>query len=285
MALIEDLTFMLGDSGVVLNTDSSSLPFVDVLGVIGLDNANYRESRRDREGSDGGYIDAEFEQARDILINGEIYADSGTMETYLDSLKYNYAPSSTVIPFYIKAPGVDERVVFVKPLGCKYDWDQARRLGIAKAQFKMHAEDPRIYSATLTSTVIGYGGDAGIGIGFNLGFDFGFGASLPNGANLTNSGNRSSPPIFIITGPVVSPVIISDTLGKTMAFNITLSASDTLTIDMLNKTVLLNGSANRRNSVIQPNWFFLEPGSNFIRYGGTAGTGSSVTVQHRSAWR
>jgi hypothetical protein len=286
MPLAEELTFLLDDSGVILNTDSASVPFVDITDVIGLDNAPYRETERDHEGTDGGFMDAEFEKGRPVILKGTIYANSSSMESYLDSLKANWAPSRTPIPLYFKAPGVDERVLFVKPLGCRYDWSTLRRTGQAEVQFKCFAEDSIIYTAALQEYTINYGGDAGTGFGFNLGFDFSFGPVVPpTGLNIPVGGTRPTPAIFIITGPIVSPVITNDTLGISLAFNITLSASDTLTIDLANRTVVLNDSLNRRNTLLQPNWFFLQQGGNFIRFGGGAGTGSSLTVQYRDAWR
>jgi hypothetical protein len=231
-------------------------------------------------------MDAEFESGRPVVLKGTIFSETSTMEDYLDSLKSNWAPSASAVPFYFKSPGVDERVVFVKPLGCKYDWTTLRRTGQSEVQFKMYAEDPRIYSSELLTTVINYGGDAGTGFGFNLGFDFGFGAPIPpSGGTVTNPGNRATPATLTIAGPIVSPTIVNDTLGITLAFNITLEATDTLTIDLANRTVLLNGSLNRRGTLLQPNWFLFEPGSNFLRFGGGAGTGSTLTVALRAAWR
>jgi len=286
MPLTEDLTFMLGSTGVVLNSSTSGVPFIDVLSVIGLDNAPYRETRREHEGTDGGFMDAEFERGRDVLINAEIYADSSSMEDYLDSLKENYAPSTSVIPFYFKAPGVDERLVYVKPLGVKYDWEQIRRIGQAKAQFKMFAEDPRIYAATETSTNIPFSAGALTGFGFNLSFNFGFGgAATTDGAIVTNTGNRSTPATFTITGPCDGPSIRDETYGHILAFNTSLAAGETLVIDTQFKTVRLNGTTNRRNTMTNFDWFSLQPGETFIRYGASVGTGSSLNVRFRSAWR
>lgn len=285
MTLTEDLTFMLGDSGVVLNS-TSDLPFVDVLTVVGLDNAPYRETRREHEGTDGGFMDAEFERGRDVLINAEIYADSSTMETFLDSLKANYAPSTTVIPFYFKAPGVDERLLYVKPLGVKYDWEQLRRIGQAKAQFKMFAEDPRIYASQETTATIPFSAGALTGFGFNLGFNFGFGGTAStDGVFVTNAGNRPTPPTFTINGPCVSPSIRDETYGNILAFNIELASGENLVIDTQYKTVRLNGTANRRNTMTNFDWFYLQPGQTFIRYGASSGVGSSAEVSFRSAWR
>src|SRR5687767_1136786 len=286
MALTEELTFRLGDSGVILNTDSTAIPFVDIQKVAGLDSAPYRETQRDHEGTDGGFLDAEFERARPILLTGEVYADSSTMETYLDSLKADYAPSTTLVPFYLKAPGVPERVVFVKPQGCRYDWDQLRRIGKAGIQFKMLAEDPRVYTATLISVDVPFSAGASTGFGFNLGFNFGFGGSSgTDGTFVTNSGNRPTPVVFTITGPCTTPTIRDDTYGHSLTFDIILAATETLVIDTQYKTVKLNGTLNRRNTLVDPDWFFLEPGLTFIRYNAVSGAGSTMNISFRSAWR
>jgi hypothetical protein len=285
MPLTDELSFQLSDTGVVLNTDSTGLPFVDITGVIGLDNAPYRETERDHEGTDGGFMDAEFEKGRPVILQGQVYADTATMETYFDTLKANWAPSTSLIPLYFKSPGVDERLLFVKPLGCRYDWESMRRYGCADIQFKAYAEDPRIYTAEEQVVVINYGGEAGTGFAFSLGFDFSFGPAIPpTGANIPVGGSRPTPATLTIVGPITSPVITNDTLGVSLAFNLTMTASDTLVIDLANRTVLLNGQ-NRRNTLLVPNWFFLSPGSTFLRFGGGNGTGSSLTVRYRDAWR
>lgn len=283
---LNDYTFQLNNSGVALNTDSIAFPYVDIDRVQGLDSAPYRETTRDHEGADGGFMDAEFEKGRDIILEGTVFANTSTFEAYMDTLKANYAPVQTPIPFYVKAPGTVERLLFVKPRGVRYDWDAGRRLGMSPVQFLMFAEDPRQYDAVESTLNINYGGDAGFGFSFNLGFslDFGGGAT-PGGATINNLGNRSTPPTFIILGPVTNPIITNQTYGIAMGFTITLGASDTLTINTRDRTVYLNGNINRRNTMTTPNWFFLEVGNNFIGYGGQSGGGSSLQVRFRSAWR
>lgn len=120
------------------------------------------------------------------------------------------------------------------------------------------------------------------GFGFNL--DFG-GGQVPTGGVVVNAGNRPTPAVFTIAGPIDNPIIANDTLSKTLAFQISLSASETLVIDTINKTVLLNGVTNRRSTLIAPTWFLLAPGGNFIRFGGSSAGAPTLTVQYRSAWR
>lgn len=282
---LDDYTFKLGDSGVVLNTDPS-FPFVDIEKVVGLDSPEFRETTREHEGTDGGFLDAEFERGRELVLEGIAYCDADDIETYMDSIKYNYAPVTSPIPFYFKAPGVDERLLFVKSRGVTYDWDLLRRLGMTRIQFKMFAEDPRIYTSEEQTLEIAFSGFSGDGFGFDLGFDFGFGAAvLPPGGSVFNGGNRPAPALITIEGPVINPRVTNDTLGLTLSFVITLGASDVLTVDLGTRSVLLNGSVNVRGALIEPTWWLLEPGTNSIIYTAGSGGGSNLILTFRDAWR
>ena len=131
---MDDLTFQFGEDGVLLNTDpiipfeDLSSAFVDITNIQGLSSAPFRTTERSREGQDGGFIDAELEEMRTIIIDGTVYAPTYALEPYLESLKANYAPSKTTKPFYFQAPGINGRVVFCKSYGVKYDWTVDRRL-------------------------------------------------------------------------------------------------------------------------------------------------------------
>jgi hypothetical protein len=291
--LVNDTTFQLSDTGIILNDDLlGNVPFVDVETVTGLDSAPFRQTKRDHEGVDGGFMDAEFEQGRDISIQGILYSNGNPLEPFLDSLKANWAPSTTLIPLYILVNDVGLRVIFVKPLGVQYDWDALRRLGMAAVTFTCYAEDPRIYSGSLQSVIIPLGAFVLTGFGFNLGFSFSFGgvSTTSDGQFVYNTGNRPAPVILTITGPVVNPIILNDTTGSTMTFNITLGVGETLVIDTQYHTVRLNGTTNRRTVMTTPGWFMLAPapiapsGGNFIRFRATSGTGT-LTVAYRASWR
>lgn len=487
---LNDYEFQLDATGVVLNTDVADQPFVDITRVTGLDSAPYRETIRDHEGVDGGYFDAEFEKGRDVILEGTVYCENGVndnIETYLDSLKLNFAPVTAPIPFYFKTPGVDERFVNVKPRGVRFDWELARRLGITNAQFMMYAEDPRLYDNDLLSVVIPFGGQAGTGFGFvssfdffdrtstsgwglldsaetwvdsgtvtdhivngsagkhshtsaggalfdtfgtftvfdltveietpvtstggpyeldviarytdvnnmyqatmfaetagtvslnlftvvagaftslgsasigayspgskftvrfygygstlqvkawlstvnepttwnvavtnadhttgavgvktrtdpsnsntkplalpihsfqragGLAFNFGFGAVVPpTGGTVVVGGNRPAPAILTLTGPMSNPIIFNTTDSKILQFTgLDLGVSDVLVIDLLNRTVVLNGSVNKRANLLDPDWFLFNPGNTFIVLGGGSGTGT-LLIEYRNAWR
>lgn len=282
---LTDYTFRLGDAGEVLNEEVSTT-FVDITRVIGLDSAQARQTERDWEGNDGGFMDAEFEKGRTVLLQGLVYATHETLEAYLDDLKENWALSRELVPLYFQAPGVVERLVFVKPLGCRYDWDDTRRLAKASIEFTAFAEDPRIYSSELIELPVAINSTSTTGFGFNLSFPFSFGtASAGMGTNAINLGNRPAPFTAIIPGPTVNPRLINDDTGDEMEFSITLLADEYLEVNTLYKTVRLDGTTNRRNTMVSPSWFHLQKGDNHIRYLADVVTSSSMTIKYRHAWR
>lgn len=284
--LTDNFSYKLGDNGVVLNPDSTTLPFVDIEKITGLDNAPYRTTERQHEGVDGGFMDAEFEKGRSVILEGTVYGNAEQIEPFLDALKFNYAPSRTLIPFYFKKPGVEERFLRVKPLGCRYDVQTIRRVGQTDIQFSMFAEDPRIYSSILHDENIQQEPIIIGGRSYDKGYSYGYGVAVdPSGANVLVGGNRPTPAIMTIFGPSSFPKIINETLGKTMEFDIILGSGETLTIDSQYHTIRLNGAENRRSTLINPSWFSLMPGNNYIRYQSAASGNSILNIQYNNAWR
>jgi phage-related protein len=241
------------DAGVKLN-GGSALPFVDVVSVDGLDSAPLRSQFTEREGEHGAWIDAEFESSRTVTIEGIVYASPTALETYLDSLKANYAPQTSPQLFYF---GTDAgtRAVLGKSLGLRYAKDRARSFGSVPIQIQIACEDPRIYTPNLVTQ------------------------SIPG--TLVLNGNRDTVGTITINGPRTNPTItIGDT---TFTFALTLVSGESVVID-LNRRTVLKGSTNVRNSMtLTGNWPKLQPGANVFTVGGTgAGT---ITVSARSAWR
>jgi len=284
--LTDAYTFLFGDAGVVLNTDDNpTAPFVDIVKVSGLDNADYRITDREREGMDGGFTDSMYEKMRIIILDGFIY---NTTEAYLDILKANFAPAFANSPFYFVSQDTSERVVFAKSMGMRYNWDAARRLGVVPVQFQLKAEDPTIYGPlAITSTTLR---TAEAGTNFNMLFNFGFTNAVAGStgvATIDNPGNKDADCTFEIIGPITDPFLIHDNTSYRLNFSITLSASDVLKINLRNKSVILNDSANRRGSLLNTSrWFLIKPGVNTVRFFGTAGAGTpQLNCSARPAYR
>jgi hypothetical protein len=295
MALTTDFSFQLGSSGFILNDGSATAyPTVDILEIQGFDSAPIRASVRDRDGHEGAFVDAEFEQARTVVLSGVLYDDCDHTEVTLDTLKKEWAPSRVPVALYHRLPQVGTRMLWVKPQGVRYSLTQLRRLGMAEVTFTAIAGDPRIYSASESIKTLKISNTIQTGFGFPLAFNFGFGG-VTAGAYppvIGNIGNRSTPVKFRLWGPYINPHIVNYTTGDEMAFDLLVdSTADYLEVDTDARTVRFNSAAfgvsNMRDRLRRPSWFELQPGNNTIGFN-VEGGGSSAThmdVIYRSAWR
>lgn len=290
---LEDYLYKLDDDGVVLNTEATPTEgFVDIERVVGLSSAPARDREREFYGADGGFVDAEFESVRPVVLIGTAYCNNyDLMEVFLDRLKANYAVSRNVRNLYIKIPGVGTRVVFCKSLGVEYDWERMRRTGQTPIQFILRAEDPALYGAELSDDTGLVSGTVS-GRGYNKAFDYGYGAGTATSGVLqfVLGGNRPSYGKFLIHGPVENPTILNETTGQLMRFDIKLEPGDFLEIGLRYHTVRLNGATDRRNVLKGARiWFPFMPGNNTFRFGGTqyiAGPpDASLVALYRPAYR
>jgi hypothetical protein len=288
---LNNYEYQFGDNGTLLNQNSAfttaDLPFVDITKVSGLDSGEYRTATHDHEGVDGGYIDSEFQTMRTITLEGTIYADVADPDTICNALKYDFRPMRDEVPFYFKHPNQNVQMLMCKGQGAKYDVETLRRTGETAVQLQLIAPTPYIYDA---EPIIGAGnlGALDPGSGFDMAFDMGFGGlSVPgNAVVLTNSGNHIAYPTVIIYGAINMPYLVDSATGRTLTFNINLSAIDSLTIDMFRHAVHLNDSINRRNVVVGlPDWFTIDPGvtTSILLFGASSSQGGSLTATSDSA--
>lgn len=71
-------------------------------------------------------------------------------------------------------------------------------------------------------------------------------------------------PVWTVTGPAVNPQLSVLTTNTTFKYNGNVSASQTLVVDMMNKTVLLNGVSVIGN--MEGDWSSFSPGTNRVVY-------------------
>jgi hypothetical protein len=146
--------------------------------------------------------------------------------------------------------------------------------------------DPLVYDSVLQTVSTGLP-NPGAGLTFDVSFDATFGASSGGVMSLTNAGNTPAHAVFTIQGPCVNPSLLLSNTGEWFGLNITLTAADTLVVDMGNATVILNGTASRFNAVrTGSTWFGLPSGASSIQVASQdAGVTSAVfTARYRSAW-
>lgn len=119
----------------------------------------------------------------------------------------------------------------------------------------------------------------------------------PSESACVNNGDFGSPPIAVINGPITAPALTNLTSGKTVSWSqITLGASDTMTVDFLNEQAWINSGTTPglpgqglaggayAPADVPSAWWVLEPGTSLVQLGGTAGTGASLALYYFDAW-
>ena len=71
-------------------------------------------------------------------------------------------------------------------------------------------------------------------------------------------------PLLTVTGPAVNPTITNVTAGVTFTYTGTVTASQVLKVDMMNKTATLNGTSVIGN--VSGDWLYFQPGDNRVEY-------------------
>lgn len=86
-------------------------------------------------------------------------------------------------------------------------------------------------------------------------------------------------PLLTVTGPAINPTVTNITTGTIFSYNGTVTASQTLRVDMMNKTATLNGTSVIGN--VSGDWLYFQPGDNRVDYS----TGNTDTPDALIEWQ
>lgn len=257
---LNDYEYQYKQNGIVLNKDTSEMPFWDVIEVIGLtDHPDYKVVTQDLDGAHGAITHAEFLTHRTIVIAGNLYADPDEVDQLNEALRETLIPDGLAHPFFFKQPGLQERYLSCLPVAYRADVDRGRRNGIMLFQITLRADDPRMYRDHPETSFI-----------HNV------------GKSISNAGNVPSyPRIAWTVGTTGSKnVSVSDGTG-TIAFTRTLNAGDDMVIDTQKRLVRRNGALMPVDVDVTNRWPFLSKGSTTL----TVQTGGdNGTIAARDAW-
>jgi hypothetical protein len=103
-----------------------------------------------------------------------------------------------------------------------------------------------------------------------------------------NAGDAPTWPRFRVTGPINNPVVLNNTTGQRIGFNINLATiADFIDVYPERGRVLLSGTADRYNvyDFANSSWWRLTPGTNDVRLlASSFNAGSTVVVYWRHAY-
>jgi hypothetical protein len=114
-----------------------------------------------------------------------------------------------------------------------------------------------------------------------------FGPTSGGALLCNNHGNYPTWPTFTLTGPLTNPRVTLQSTNEFFALNTTLTASDSIVIDMKAGTVYLNGTTTRYNTVVTgSSWFTLPVGASVVQVTSTSPSYENglFAIDYRSAW-
>jgi hypothetical protein len=257
--------------------------------INGLHDApEVRTSDQIRARSNGMFAGTDYLGGRSVIAEVQVVAshpDETVWQDFSSALIVG-AESETALGFQIpglargNAVQIDARV---RKLSLPIERSYLN--GQGNAVIEWFATDPRVYTQSVDTETASQATVAGTGVTFPVTFPLSFGGAVSGGQlQATNIGEFGAPWSATISGPIVNPTLENITTGETLAFIGSVAAGETLVINSLDRSVLLNGTASRYSwLVVGSQWFTVEPGDNAIRLAGTSGTGS-VSFSFRSAW-
>lgn len=243
-----------------------------------------------RPSDHGATDDTRYYGPRIIELTGRIVAaDAAALWAAADALKAKLALGAwRVLRFRRAGLTFDERVLVrvdsAVDIPLVLGTDRYLAFGVS-----LFAPDPRFYSDTLSQGSYDPTGSGAGGLVFPLTFPLGFNGAVGQAQlSVTNEGTIATPPVLVVTGPVLNPIIDNDTTGQSIyTRECDLSAGVTLAFDVAARSVVLGGTTSRPDliDVSLTDWFYLPPGQNLLRLRGS-GMSAGVTelaVTFRSA--
>lgn len=219
----------------------------------------------------------------DILVLGSSRTDA---EVKLAALLAAFAPEQSNVALDVRISGSpSEYRLYGRPRGVQTALGRGFLSGTIRARAEFLATDPRKYSTTEQTASTGLATSSG-GLTFPASAPFVFGSG-GSGSTMScpNDGTFAAPWVATFAGPLVAPTLTHVDSGKALILSgANIAAGETLIVDSLARTILLNGTASRYSWLAATSqWFDLSPGTNSVNLTGASGSGT-VSLAWRSAW-
>lgn len=259
---------------------------LNVDGLEGLPDVSTQDS--DRGYNDGMFSGRDFIRGRTLIFQILTLAGGGnSAQANYNTLQANLIiqqQGTTQLNFKL-SPTDNEYILNGRVRGVKTMVDPEYTYGFIRSQVTIFCPDPRYYSATATNASLSPA--PALGRTYNRTYNVTYGGgSIGTSTAITNTGDWTTYPTITITGPVTNPTIGNITTNQYITVNYNLANTDTLVVDLDQKTVTLNGNYARNLIAGNSQWFGAPPGTSNYYFTGTntlVGT-TTATVTYRSAW-
>lgn len=263
----------------------ASSPY-QIQSVDGLESLPDLRTQDDNRGfNDGMFSGRDFLGGRTVTMEIFVFAGNGySAQQNFDLLQAALIPQqtgTTALTYQLSVTD-ETRIVYSRVRTRRATIDKEYTFGYIRAQYSFFCPDPRYYSETLsTQSLIP---TQTLGRTYDRTYDMTYGGGA-TGTIVYNTGNTTTYPTITLNGPITDPTISNGSTGEFITVQGTYLVTDTIVIDLLNKTITLNGSSARNLLLGTSKWFGAAPGYTTFAFSGsgyTIGT-TSATVSYRSA--
>ncbi len=249
----------------------------------GWAGADVRLSADPRPGEHGAFAPSVLYGPRTLQLEGRIEAPTLPLRRAAEDRLSALTNALGGVPLRVDEPPLSRQAAV---------WRAGRLSAVvrgttARYTLPLVAPDPRKYDVAEQNAPVGLLDTSGMGFSWPLTFPINFGSAGTGGdVNVTNTGNADTWPVLILTGPALNPVVRNNTTGERLTFSIDLPAGSFLEVDAAERTVLLDGTANRRTALSSgSSWPRIAPGPNTFQFrASTYSALASLVVRFRSAW-
>lgn len=298
--LLEISSIMISSPGSLITGDGQ-LEFNDY--VLGDDNTTFLEeingwedlppvdsSNTLRPSSHGAWVGKKLLGQRIITWKGRFSTSREEWADEIKRLRGAFSPALGTEELTIVVRTRDEmKMAFGTVTARAIPMNYAYGYYGAQVTIQFECSDPRRYSLGENTVFISMPDLVTAGLEYPLTYPLEYGAEItPSQLIILNDGDAPSPVTLNFIGPATNPMLINQTTGERLGFDITLAAEDVLTVDTRIGTVLLNGTADRlytRTLTSSPILGFdLIPGENDMQaVSDEWETGSGIEIIYRDA--
>lgn len=251
-----------------------------ILSVDGLEGVPAIRNQDDNRGyADGMFTGQDFYSGRTISMILQITGSGATSaRANLNTLQSALLPQTTgTTPLYflISSSG-QEQFINARVRAFRTTIDPNYTYGLITAQVDFFCPYPFYFDNVLNTASLVVSNP--LGRTYNRIFNvlYGGGSSATT-TSITNNGWATAYPTITLNGPITNPTLGNSTQGNYLSFSGTYTNTDSLVVNLENKTITLNG-VSARNLLTSGTWFSAPPGTSQFYMTGTSTTAGLTTA-------
>jgi hypothetical protein len=258
-----------------------------VLSVDGLESLPGIRNQDDNRGyADGMFSGRDFLAGRMVSIIFNTFGSAGAsaQDNYNVIQRALLPQTQGTTPLYFALSDKDvEQVIYARVRALQTNIDPNYTYGYITSQVQFFCPDPSYYSSNTQTANLAYSPPTGriYNRVYNLVYG---GGSATITTNVQNTGWGQTYPLITLYGPIDNPVLGNSTQNAQLNFNVSMSSSDVLVVDLYNKLITFNGTP-ARNLLISGTWFSAQPGTNLFFLTGDAGSTLINVTQAVVTWQ